>query len=159
MFIRREIPFWQTRAVDTKEYNQRVRICILIILLSIGLFTGCAPRSFVPDGRSSATVAYEQRKSDFPVEDEGVVSRILPDDTSGSPHQRFIVRLASGQTVLIEHNTAIAPRISEIAEGDPVSFFGEYVWNAQGGIVHWTHHDPDGRHVAGWLKHKGRTYQ
>jgi hypothetical protein len=33
------------------------------------------------------------------------------------------------------------------------------VWNAQGGMVHWTHHDPEGRHVAGWLKHNGRIYQ
>jgi hypothetical protein len=33
------------------------------------------------------------------------------------------------------------------------------VWNAQGGMVHWTHHDPEGRHVSGWLKHNWRTYQ
>ena len=32
-------------------------------------------------------------------------------------------------------------------------------WNEQGGIIHWTHHDPDGRHLPGWIKHNGRTYQ
>ncbi|MFN9385947.1 MAG: DUF3465 domain-containing protein [Cyanobacteriota bacterium] len=25
--------------------------------------------------------------------------------------------------------------------------------------MHWTHHDPDGNHVAGWLKHNGIVYQ
>jgi len=83
----------------------------------------------------------------------------LDDDLAGSRHQRFIVRLASGQTVLIVHNIDLAPRIAALMKGDRISFYGEYVWNAEGGKVHWTHHDPEGRHVAGWLKHKGRTYQ
>jgi hypothetical protein len=88
-----------------------------------------------------------------------VVTRILADDLAGSRHQRFVVRLASGQTVLIAHNIDIAPRVAGLQKGDRVRFYGEYMWNEKGGMVHWTHHDPDGRHVAGWLKHNGRTYQ
>jgi len=102
---------------------------------------------------------FKNRTSDVQVEGEGVVTRMLADDLSGSRHQRFIVSLASGQTVLIVHNIDIAPRIDGLQTGDSVRFYGEYVWNEKGGMVHWTHHDPEGRHVAGWLKHNGQTYQ
>lgn len=93
------------------------------------------------------------------VEGEGVVEKILSDDKDGSRHQRFILRLASGQTILIQHNIDVAPRIDDLKVGDAVSFSGEYVWNQQGGLVHWTHHDPANRHQDGWLKHGGRTYE
>jgi|SRR5215831_12636970 len=103
--------------------------------------------------------AFKNRTSNVQVEGQGVVTRILADDVSGSRHQRFIVRLKSGQTVLIVHNIDIAPRVSELQENDRVSFSGEYIWNEKGGTVHWTHHDPQRKHPAGWIKHNGRTYQ
>jgi hypothetical protein len=93
------------------------------------------------------------------VELEGTVVRVLPDDTSGSRHQRFIVRLPSGQTVLIAHNIDIAPRVDGIAAGDAVQFSGEFEENDKGGVVHWTHHDPSGRHPDGFIVHRGRTYR
>jgi len=52
----------------------------------------------------------QKQTSNVQVEGEGVVTRLLADDLSGSTHQRFIVRLKSGQTVLIAHNIDIAPR-------------------------------------------------
>ncbi|MGH8726965.1 MAG: DUF3465 domain-containing protein [Burkholderiales bacterium] len=103
--------------------------------------------------------AFEDRKSDLQVEGEGVVTKILRDDNEGGRHQRFIVRLESGQTLLIAHNIDLAPRVSSLREGDTVSFSGEYEWSPKGGVIHWTHHDPAGLHPAGWLKHNGRTYQ
>lgn len=89
----------------------------------------------------------------------GQVSRILPDDNHGSRHQRFILRLPSGQTVLIAHNIDLAPRVAPLAPGDSVEFKGEYAWNEKGGTVHWTHRDPAGRHPAGWLRRAGSTFQ
>ena len=102
--------------------------------------------------------AFATRTSNVQVEGEGKVIRLLSDDVSGSRHQRFIVELASGQTLLITHNTDIAPRIDGLEVGDTVRFSGEYVWNEKGGVIHWTHHDPQGRHVAGWVIRNGRTY-
>jgi hypothetical protein len=103
--------------------------------------------------------AFASGSSDVQVEGEGTVIRVLADDVDGSRHQRFIVQLASGQTLLISHNIDVAPRIDGLKVGDIVRFYGEYVWNEKGGVIHWTHHDPQGRHVAGWVIHNGKRYQ
>lgn len=103
--------------------------------------------------------AYQQQRSDLQVEGEGTVFKLLADDNRGSRHQRFIIRLASGQTLLVAHNIDLAPKIENIKVGDKIGFFGEYEWNNKGGTLHWTHRDPRGRHVSGWLKHAERVYQ
>ena len=103
--------------------------------------------------------AFEQHASDVWVESQGEVTRLLPDDTEGSRHQRFILRLSSGHTVLVSHNIDLAPRVDALGEGDRVAFRGEYEWNDRGGVVHWTHHDPQGRTAGGWLEHAGRRYE
>ncbi len=113
-----------------------------------GLFSQTAPSQ--PD--SSWQAGQQVRGS-------GEVVRVLPDDNDGSRHQRFIVALDSGRTLLIAHNIDLAPRIYGLSAGDTVSFFGEFEPNPQGGVIHWTHHDPQGRHVDGWLEHRGRRYQ
>ena len=100
-----------------------------------------------------------QWRSGDQVHGSGRVIRILSDDNDGSRHQRFIVELSSGRTLLVAHNIDLAPRISALRKGDTVVFHGEYEPNSQGGVIHWTHHDPRGRHVAGWLEHEGRRYQ
>ncbi len=93
------------------------------------------------------------------VQGTGMVLRVLSDDNDGSRHQRFILELSSGQTLLIAHNIDLAPRIPSLSSGDTVSFYGQYESNPQGGVIHWTHRDPQGRHTAGWLEHNGRRYQ
>ena len=129
------------------------------------LISGSSTRSAT--GRRTATLvddnpigrAFASRTSDIQVEGEGKVIRVLSDDLNGSRHQRFIVELASGQTLLVSHNIDLAPRIGGLKVGDSVRFNGEYVWNEKGGVIHWTHHDPRGRHVAGWVMHNGTRYQ
>jgi hypothetical protein len=100
----------------------------------------------------------EERSGEF-IEGTGRVRALLPDDDRGSRHQRFLLELDSGLTLLVAHNIDLAPRIPDIREGDPVAFRGQYEWNPKGGVVHWTHHDPDGRRPGGWLRHAGETYQ
>ncbi|WP_286694934.1 MULTISPECIES: DUF3465 domain-containing protein [Spongiibacter] len=103
--------------------------------------------------------AYENRQSNLQLSGQGVVEKLLSDDLDGSRHQRFILRLASGQTLLVAHNIDLAPRINDLKVGDMVAFYGEYEWNRRGGVIHWTHQDPRGKHPHGWLKHRGVTYQ
>ncbi len=129
-------------------------VCVFALLLNF-----CAACSVEPNQTDPIREAFERHKSDVQVEGEGVVTQILSDDMTGRPHQRFILRMKSGQTVLIEHNIVVARRVDDIKIGDAVGFSGEYVWNEQGGLIHWTHHDPAGRHEAGWIKVDGRVYQ
>ena len=103
--------------------------------------------------------AFANRKSSVMAEGAGTVARLLSDDNQGDRHQRFVLRLGSGQTVLVAHNIDLADRIASIETGDAIAFKGEYEWNAEGGVLHWTHHDPAGRHPDGWLQHEGRIYQ
>ncbi len=108
---------------------------------------------------SARTVDDSHWRSGSQVRGSGTVDRVLSDDNEGSRHQRFILRLPSGRTVLVAHNIDLAPRIRSIAVGDTVSFYGQYETNDRGGVIHWTHHDPQGRHVDGWLELDGRRYQ
>lgn len=108
---------------------------------------------------NSLKLAYDNQQSDLQVKGSGTVIRILKDDNKGARHQKFILKLSWGQTILVAHNIDLAPRINAMSKGDKIQFYGEYEWNNKGGVVHWTHHDPKGFHIGGWLKHNGSTYQ
>ena len=116
-------------------------------------------KSIPADSDSILANAFRDHLSNIDVQGQGRVLKVLPDDNDGIRHQRFIVRLDSGQTVLIAHNIDLASRISSLSEGDTVEFKGQYEWNSKGGVIHWTHRDPSGRHQAGWLKHQGQLIQ
>ncbi len=103
--------------------------------------------------------AYKSQQSDIQVQGFGQVVKVLPDDNDGSKHQKFILKLNSGQTLLVAHNIDLAPRIPNLQVGDSVEFYGEYEWNKKGGVLHWTHKDPQNRHTHGWLKHNGQVYE
>lgn len=142
-------------------------LLILAIIASIYVWVGHQHQaSSVTYSVSNATQeddalarAFSSRAHGISVQGFGTVERILADDSEGDRHQRFILRMPSGQTVLIAHNIDIAPRVDPLAEGDKISFSGEYEWNAKGGVVHWTHHDPWGDHEAGWLEQAGQRFQ
>jgi hypothetical protein len=144
-----------------------VIICaVLAAAYYIGVDRGIIPPKSSPTRAGTTRLAdsplaraIASRKSNVQVQGSGVVKRLLRDDNVGRRHQRFIIQLPAGQTVLIAHNIDLAPRVQSIKVGDRVAFCGEYEWNARGGVLHWTHHDPAGRHAAGWLSHNGRTYQ
>ena len=102
---------------------------------------------------------FKQQKSDVFVTGKGVVKKVLADDNEGSRHQRFILELPSGQTLLFAHNIDLAERLPNLQAGDEVSFAGDYVYNKKGGTIHWTHKDPRGQHKDGYLMYQGKIYQ
>jgi Protein of unknown function (DUF3465) len=149
---------------------RHMRKFLFLVVLAVAGYAGLTQyRQLLPTGgrvtgvqsADDATLAraVENRASGIQLQGQGRVVKVLPDDNHGSRHQRFILELHSGQTLLIAHNIDLAPKITSLKKGDTVAFHDEYEWNSEGGVIHWTHHDPGGRHVAGWLKHEGRTYQ
>lgn len=108
---------------------------------------------------SQVEEAFTNQQSNIQVQGQGSVVKLLRDDLQGAKHQKFIVRVAPKLTILISHNIDLAPRVNSLSTGGEISFNGEYEWNQKGGVVHWTHHDPQKRHPDGWLKYKGKIYQ
>lgn len=118
------------------------------------------PKAAKERGNRQVQAAYEQQQSNVIVENVvGLVEAILPDDHEGSRHQRFIMRLPHAQTVLVVHNIDLAPRINDLQVGDRVWVKGEYEWNERGGLIHWTHRDPNAFHEDGWIEHNNQRYE
>lgn len=111
------------------------------------------------NGVDNIKAAHEQRQSNVQVQGSGLVKAILRDDNDGSRHQKFILVLKNGLSILVAHNIDLAPKIPNLKKGDVVEFYGEYEYNPKGGVLHWTHRDPQSRHESGWLKHDGQIYQ
>ena len=139
---------------------------LLTILVLVGAYFGYDLSDSVLLQEAARPVAVDElqrviaeRRSSTQVRGVGTVIRILSDDNDGSRHQRFILRIPSGESLLIAHNIDLAPRVPGLNVGDTIAFYGEYEWNDRGGVIHWTHHDPRGRHVGGWVEHDGRRYQ
>ena len=111
------------------------------------------------DDQHKIMKAYQQQISNIQVQSKGEVKAILADDNDGSRHQKMILKLENGLTVLVAHNIDLAPRVEGHRKGEIVEFYGEYEYSPKGGVIHWTHHDPQAKHVDGWLKYQGKSYQ
>lgn len=156
-----------------KALKQLVLLAAVLVAATISYIGRAPPAAPAPvhqgptvEGRTQAPLdelalreAIDRHQRDVLVQGQGEVIKVLPDDRQGSRHQRILLRLPMGDTLLIAHNIDLAPRVPDLERGDTVEFQGEYVWNDKGGVLHWTHHDPARRHPGGWLRHAGRTYE
>lgn len=104
------------------------------------------------------TARYSDRDSGSWIEGSGRVVKLLSDDHEGSRHQRFIIEVRRGETMLIAHNIDLAARVP-LGMGDRIRFRGMYEYNDLGGLVHWTHHDPLGNEDGGWIRYRRKTYR
>jgi hypothetical protein len=159
----------------------RSTVVALLVMAALGLYycssqTTTAPSTDPPVGRVPRDAApaprdgsdggiaelFRRRQSDVIVQASGTIAKVLPDDNEtadgSSRHQRFIVRLPGEGTILLSHNIDLAPRVPA-ADGDTITFKGEYEWTDRGGVVHWTHHDPRRQRPGGWVEHRGKRYE
>jgi hypothetical protein len=107
---------------------------------------------------AALSAAAQAHASGVEVQAAGRVIRLLPEDTKGARHQRFLVHVTDSLTILVAHNRDLAPRVP-VQPGDSVALRGEYSWNERGGMIHWTHHDPEQRHEPGWIDYHGHRYE
>ncbi len=144
--------------------THRKRIWWAVALVSLTIIWAFAYRfseSWIFEGsddNATVEVAFEQQQSGVWVDVSGNVTRLLPDDNKGARHQRFILELESGHTLMIAHNIDLVVRVPLVL-GDRVALRGRYEWNHKGGVVHWTHHDPAGKMEGGWIDYKGQRYR
>jgi len=131
--------------------KNRIAVVLIVAALSASILHGKAQVA------GSAEEAFRNGRSGVMVTVEGAVIRLLADDNDGSRHQRFIIRLASGQTLLIAHNIDLSSRVPA-QQNVQVKLRGQYEWSEKGGTVHWTHRDPQQKHEAGWIEIGGRRY-
>ena len=126
------------------------------LALTAALVTTCGPSLH---GNEQIADAFARRASGLEVTAQGQVERLLSDEPGpDGAHERFVIRLDGGtQTVLIEHNISIAPRVP-VTSGAEITVHGEYVWNDQGGLIHFTHPDPQHTHEDGYIMLAGTRY-
>jgi hypothetical protein len=152
-----------------KKIFRKIGLVLLIVIGGIWLLvqypfnvTQQAPAT----GSSAETVRveisdirslYDAQRSGVMVSTAGNVTRILKDDNDGSRHQRFLIKTTEALTLLVSHNIDLAPRVP-LHVHDEVSIYGQYEWNNKGGVLHWTHHDPNKSHPEGWIQHQGKKY-
>lgn len=86
------------------------------------------------------------------------VKRMLRPDDKGEKHEKFLLQLSNGTTILVAHNVSRAPSVP-LEAGDIVTVHGEYIWNEKGGVIHWTHASDTPRHQGGYIDFKGQRYQ
>lgn len=93
---------------------------------------------------------------------DGTVTRVLGVRSGRSGrHEGFYLEPVVPQSgrmpaVKVEDNIDITGYIA-LQRGDRVQLKGQYECND--GVVHWTHHDPSGRHENGYVRVNGQIYQ
>jgi hypothetical protein len=129
------------------------------LLLAVVL-AGCGS-SDRPDNAAAFEAMHAYRSGDEVVV-EGLVLRVEPSAMGPSgAHEHFTVRVVSaGQTVDVDvaDNVTIG-EMAPVKTGDDVIVKGVLEMDPSGPIIHWTHHDPELRHVSGFVEVGGNRYE
>ncbi len=113
-----------------------------------------------PDN-AAALADIQSGKSGDEVVVQGIVSHVgrTTGGESGT-HEHFDVRISSGaaeQDILVADNVSIGAA-APVRTGDTVIVKGVLEVDPTGPVIHWTHHDPANRHVAGFVLLDGKMY-
>ncbi len=138
-----------------------MRRIVVAFACAAAIVTGCSGGAGATPNDAAVCDAFAAGRSHVEVVADGRVTRVLgvaPGRTSS--HEGFLMRLGSGCNVVVrvEANTDFTGTFP-IAPGDAVVVKGEYEYYPIGGVIHWTHRDPRGRHEGGSIEIRGHTYE
>jgi hypothetical protein len=130
--------------------------------LLLGFLCGCAGGQGGADPNGAVYDAWRTHRSRIEVTASGSVAHLLGTRVGPSgPHEGFLLHLngaaGRGLTVRVEDNVDLTGPIP-LDEGDSVEVHGEYIYDPRGGLIHYTHLDPRGRHEPGYVRVNGKVY-
>ncbi|HZT11750.1 MAG TPA: DUF3465 domain-containing protein [Candidatus Baltobacteraceae bacterium] len=123
---------------------------LLRIAACAAVWSACSPPPVDSVARGLQACSSGARHDE--VRDRARVVRVL--GVRGA-HEGFIIA-AAGRTLLVEDNVDLTGVIP-LRAGSAIAFQGQLECND--GVIHWTHRDPAGRHVDGYIVLDGRTYR
>jgi hypothetical protein len=127
----------------------------LFSVLGFALLVACTP------GPNDVAVcaALRQQRSGVEVIADGTVAYVPTYAAPSGEHEGFFIRLRSGcaATLRVETNTAFTGPIP-LRVGERVIVKGEFDYDADGGVIHWTHRAFGSHHASGYVEAGGRFY-
>lgn len=146
---------------QSSRLNKTVSIAFLsaftAVILSVASSLTWAAPGDVHDDKQLQT-AIQNKKNAYFVEAANLsVTQLLPDDTQGLPHQKWVATLSNGLKIQIVYNLNMGLKVP-IKVGDKFAVGGQFIWTDQGGLVHWTHEDPKQVRPDGYVMYNNVIY-
>ena len=130
-------------------------------VIALAGLTACASQGQPQGDNGAVCAAYQAQRSRVEVVAHGTIARVLGVRSGRSgDHEGYLVRLDSGcnLTVKVETNVTLTGPVP-LSDREAVVVKGEYEYESRGGVIHWTHRDPAGRHEPGYVRAGGAVYQ
>jgi len=129
---------------------------VMIMVLVIGM-AGCGGEEALPDNERLIN-AFEQGRTGVWVSGHGTVKQLVGDETvAGERHQRIVVDVGEVFDLIVRHSVEASERVP-VVQGDTIAFQGRYEFNGRGGVLGFTHHDPEEPGGGGWVRYQGNVY-
>lgn len=139
-----------------KIQNSIASVLLLLLAASNGFANGDHPGQ-IQDDKALIQAVQSQQNAYYVEAGNLIVTKLLPDDTSGLPHQKWVAKLSNGNAITIVYNSDMGLRVP-VQVGDHFSVGGQYIYTRDGGLVHWVHDDPRGQRPDGYVFLNGVVY-